>query len=188
MASPKPRFFSTPAKFRDWLKANHDTATELLVGFYRRKTSKPSMTWQESVDEVLCFGWIDGVRRTIDAYSYSIRFTPRRMGSVWSSVNVARVRALTEAGRMHASGLAAFAAANPNKSKVYSYEQKEAELDDASRELFQLDSEAWLFFEAQPPSYRKRVSWWVIGAKKEETRRTRLEKLIAASSKGRRLE
>ena len=187
MAKGKPRFFATPEKFREWLSANHETAVELIVGYHRVGTDRPSMTWPESVDEALCFGWIDGIRRTIDETSYSIRFTPRRKGSVWSAVNIARVKALTEQGRMHPNGLAAFAAVVEGKAKTYSYERLKAELDDASRKLFQKNAKAWAFFEKQPPGYRKLISWWVTSAKREDTRRSRLEKLIAISAEGKRL-
>ena len=187
MATGRPRFFATPGKFREWLAANHETAVELIVGYHRKATGKPSMTWPESVDEALCFGWIDGIRRSIDETSYSSRFTPRRKGSVWSAVNVARVKVLTEEGRMQTKGLAAFAAVVEGKAKTYSYEKREAGLDEASKARFQKNAKAWAFFEKQPPGSCKLISWWVTSAKKEETRRTRLEKLIAASAEGKRL-
>jgi uncharacterized protein YdeI (YjbR/CyaY-like superfamily) len=187
LAKGKPRFFATPEKFREWLAANHETAVELIVGYHRKGTGKPSMTWPESVDEALCFGWIDGIRRTIDETSYSIRFTPRRKGSVWSAVNIGRVKVLTEAGRMHANGLAAFAPVAAGRAKTYSYKRLAAELDDECKTRFRKNLKAWSFFEKQPPSYRKLISWWVTSAKKEETRLTRLERLIAASAEGKRL-
>lgn len=187
MASTKPRFFATPKKFREWLAANHETAVELVVRYHRKESGKASMTWPESVDEALCFGWIDGIRRTIDETSYSIRFTPRRKGSVWSAVNVGRIKVLTEEGRMHARGLAAFAVVEEGKAKIYSYENRAAELDEAGQKLFRKNAKAWSFFEKQPPSYRKVISWWVTSAKKEETRISRLERLIAASADGKRL-
>ena len=187
MAKGKARFFATSEQFREWLAANHETAAELIVGYHRKGTGKPSMTWPESVDEALCFGWIDGIRRSIDETSYSIRFTPRRKGSVWSAVNISRVKALTEEGRMHPNGLAAFSPVVEGKAKTYSYQLLAAELDEASKTLFQKNTRAWTFFQKQPPGYRKLISWWVTSAKKVETRRTRLEKLIAASAEGKRL-
>ena len=187
MAKYKARFFATPNDFREWLAANHETAVELIVGYHRKGTGKPSMTWPESVDEALCFGWIDGIRRTIDETSYSVRFTPRRKGSVWSAVNIARVKALTEEGRMQAKGLAAFAPVVEGKAKTYSYERRVAGLDEESIKLFRKNKKAWEFFEKQPPGYRKLISWWVTSAKKDETRRARLEKLIAASAEGKRI-
>jgi len=186
-AAPRPRFFAAPADFRRWLEQNHAKAAELWVGFHKKDTGRPSITWPESVDEALCFGWIDGVRYRIDESSYRIRFTPRRPKSVWSNVNVKRVRALKKLGRMAAAGLAAFAKADPKRSGVYSFERKNARLGAAYEERFKADKKAWGFFRAQAPSYRRLAAWWVISAKKEETRRARLNSLIARCAAGRRL-
>ncbi|HKG92040.1 MAG TPA: YdeI/OmpD-associated family protein [Gemmatimonadaceae bacterium] len=188
MAAATPTFFATPADFRAWLERHHDTGRELLVGFYKKGAGKPSITWPESVDEALCFGWIDGVRRSIDDESYSIRFTPRKPRSNWSAVNVARVAALTKAGRMHPAGLAAFEARAPERTGIYAYEQRTtAELSPADEKRFRANKKAWAFFESQPPGYRHLALWWVVTAKKEETRQKRLATLIDDSANGRRL-
>lgn len=185
----KPTFFATPADFRKWFEKNHDTAAELLVGFYKKGSGKPSITWPESVDEALCFGWIDGVRRSIDAESYSIRFTPRRARSIWSNVNTKRVAELTKQGRMHASGLEAYKARDPKRSGVYAFEQrqKDQELDPALEAKIRRNKKAWAFFQAQPPGYRRLMSVYVMSAKKEETRLRRLARLIDDSAAGQRV-
>ncbi len=183
----KPKFFATPEKFRAWLEKNHATETELLVGFYKRDSGKPSITWPESVDEALCVGWIDGIRRTIDDDAYTIRFTPRTRKSKWSAVNIKRVGELTKLGRMKAAGLAVFVKRDESQSEGYSYERKEAQLDAAMEKKFRANKTAWAFWEAQPPYYRRMLSWWIISAKREETRAKRLELLIAASAEGRRI-
>jgi uncharacterized protein YdeI (YjbR/CyaY-like superfamily) len=183
----KPTFFRSPAEFRAWLAEHHATARELLVGFYKRASGEPSITWPESVDEALCFGWIDGVRRRVDDRCYTIRFTPRRAGSVWSAVNIRRVKALTEEGRMRPAGLTAFEARRENRSGIYSYEQRRAEFDEPCAGVLRKNKAAWKFFQAQPPSYRKMVVWWVVSAKKEETRLKRLGKLVEESAAGRRV-
>ncbi len=180
-------FFSTAADFRKWLGPNHATATELWVGFYRKHTGRPSLTWPESVDEALCVGWIDGIRKRIDAESYMIRFTPRRRGSIWSAVNIRRVAVLTNEKRMQPAGLTAFAARIENKSGIYAYEQRSEQLPEPYASRLRKNKAAWEFFQAQPPSYRKTLGWWVVSAKQEETRRKRLEKLISESARGRRL-
>ena len=185
----KPTFFATPADFRKWFEKNHDTTAELLVGFYKKNSGKPSISWPESVDEALCFGWIDGVRRSIDAESYSIRFTPRRARSIWSNVNTKRVAELTKQGRMHASGLAAFKARDPKRSGIYAFEQrqKDQELDPALEAKIRKNKKAWAFFQAQPPGYRRLMSVYVMSAKKEETRLRRLARLIDDSAAGQRV-
>jgi uncharacterized protein YdeI (YjbR/CyaY-like superfamily) len=183
----KIEFFATPADFRKWLEQNHQTAKELLVGYYKKGSGHPSMTWPESVDEALCFGWIDGIRRNVDEESYSIRFTPRKASSTWSAVNIARVEELREKGLMQPAGLAAFAVRKENKSGIYSYEQRSAELDEPYAKKFQENKAAWELYQAQPASYRKAANWWVLSAKKEETRQKRLETLIEISAQGRRL-
>jgi len=183
----KPTFFRTPAEFRAWLLKYHATRDELLVGYYKKHSGKPSITWPESVDQALCFGWIDGVRKSIDDISYTIRFTPRKRGSIWSSVNIGRAQALIEQGQMQAAGLKAYEARRENRSRIYSYEQRSVELAEPYNGLLKQDKTAWAFFHEQPPSYRKAISWWIISAKKEETRLKRLQKLMAYSTKRQRL-
>jgi uncharacterized protein YdeI (YjbR/CyaY-like superfamily) len=182
----KPTFFATASELRDWLEENHGTATELLVGFYKRGSGRPSITWQELVDEELCFGWIDGVRRGIDDVSYANRITPRKPRSTWSAINIARAKELIRVGRMHPAGLKAFERRTDERSAIYSYEQRtNAKLDPQAERSFRANKKAWAFFEAQPPSYRRAATWWVIGAKREETRQKRLATLIGDSQKGR---
>jgi uncharacterized protein YdeI (YjbR/CyaY-like superfamily) len=181
-------FFAKPEDFREWLEAHHENASELWVGFYKKHSGRPSITWPESVDEALCAGWIDGLRKTIDAESYKIRFTPRKKTSNWSAVNIGRVKELTKLGRMQPAGLKAFALRKEEKSGIYAYEnRKSAVLGKAEEKQFVSRPKAWDFFQRQPAGYRKLMSWWVVSAKKEETRRTRLEKLIAKSEAGQRL-
>jgi uncharacterized protein YdeI (YjbR/CyaY-like superfamily) len=182
-----PRFFRAPSEFRKWLEQNHATVSELWVGFYRKDSGKPSITWPESVDEALCFGWIDGIRKRVDDVSYKIRFTPRRRGSIWSAINIGRATVLTKAKRMRPAGSKAFTARSENKSGIYSYEQRPAELPDACAKILKKNKAAWEFFQAQPPSYRKMICWWIVSAKKEETRSQRLDKLMTASAKRKRL-
>ena len=182
----KPSFFPTPAHFRKWFEQHHDTEPELLVGFYKKGTGKPSIDWPQSVDEALCFGWIDGVRRSIDEESYSIRFTPRRKGSIWSAVNVRKVAQLTQEGRMHATGLAAYEAREENKTAIYSYENRaDAKLDEAGEQQFKANDAAWMYFQARPSWYRTAAIHWVANAKREETRTRRLEQLISDSAQER---
>jgi len=178
----KPTFFKTPSDFRNWLEKHHDKEQELLVGFHKRDSGKPSITWPESVDQALCFGWIDGIRRSLGETSYTIRFTPRRARSTWSAVNIKRVGELTKQGLMMRSGLKAFAARKENRSGIYSYEQRSAELPEPYRGMVKKNKAAWKFFEDQTPSYRKAANWWVLSAKKEETRLKRLDKLIYHSA------
>ena len=183
-----PRFFATPAAFRAWLDAHHDRAPELLVGFHKKGSGKPSMTWPESVDEALCYGWIDGVRRSLDEDSYTIRFTPRRPGSIWSNVNVAKVAALLQAGRMMPAGLAAWERRDPEKSGIYVFERNHPVAFDAEMERrFKRSRRAWTFFQAQPPGYRKQATHYVTSAKRTETRERRLTTLIECSARGERL-
>ncbi len=182
----KPTFFATPAELRQWLDRNHATATELLVGFYKRGSGKASITWQELVDEELCFGWIDGVRQGIDEVRYSNRITPRKPRSTWSAVNIARAQELIRLGRMHPAGMAAFERRTEERSAIYSYEQrKSARLAPAAERSFRANKKAWTFFQAQAPGYRQAATWWVISAKREETRKKRLATLIADSALGR---
>jgi len=183
----RPIFFKSPVEFRRWLAKHHAAAQELWVGFYKKASGRPSITWPESVDEALCFGWIDGIRKSVDDVSYTIRFTPRKPRSVWSAVNMRRVAELSRQGRMQPSGQKAYEARLENRSGIYSYEQRAAELDGTYGERFKRDGEAWAFYQSQPASYRKAANWWVLSAKREETRLKRLEKLIEDSALGRRI-
>jgi len=183
----KPTFFRSQAAFRAWLTTHHATTTELLVGYYKKGCGKPSMTWPESVDEALCFGWIDGIRRRVDDDSYTIRFTPRRPRGIWSAVNIRRAQVLADDGKMRPAGRAAFEARTENRSGIYAYEQRSATLPEEYARKIKENKAAWSFFQAQPPSYRKTLCWWVVSAKKDETRRARLDKLINASARGKRL-
>jgi uncharacterized protein YdeI (YjbR/CyaY-like superfamily) len=183
----KPKFFQRPADFRTWLEKNHATVTALWVGFYTKGSGKPSITWPESVDQALCFGWIDGIRKRVDETSYQIRFTPRRRGSIWSAINIKRAKELVRQKQMRPRGLKAFAARIENKSGIYSYEQRSTELSEPYAKLLKKNKAAWNFFENQPPSYRKMIGWWIISAKKEETRMARVAKLISESAKEKRL-
>jgi uncharacterized protein YdeI (YjbR/CyaY-like superfamily) len=181
---PKPLFFASPAAFREWLERHAERETELLVGFYKVGTGLPSLTWPESVDEALCFGWIDSIRRRLDERSYTIRFTPRREGSVWSAVNIARVEALTAQGRMRPAGLAAFA----RRSECRSREQDDSvALSDEELRTFKRNKAAWHYFEAAPPGYRRLVLRWLADAKQAATRARRLAQLIDACAAGERL-
>ena len=185
---PAPHFFPDAAAFRLWLESNAATASELLVAYHKVATGHPTISWSESVDEALCFGWIDGRRNRLDEHTYSIRFTPRKPTSIWSAVNIAKVEVLRAEGRMRPAGERAFALRSEAKSAVYSHEQAQtAELARAELELFQSDPGAWTYFEATPPGYKKRLLHWVSSAKKEETRAARLAKLIAACRAGLRL-
>ncbi len=183
----KVTYFRTPLALRRWFKANHATTPELWVGYYKKKTGRASITWPESVDEALSVGWIDGIRRRIDETRYMVRFTPRRKGSVWSAVNIKRVGELIAEKRMAPEGLRAFEVRKENRSGIYSYEQRPVSLVDPYEKLLRQHKAAWTFFQAQPPWYCKQISWWVLSAKKEETRLKRLEKLIEASGRGRRV-
>ena len=185
----KPTYFAMPADFRHWLKQHHSTEQELWVGFHKKTSGRPSITWPESVDEALCFGWIDGLRKSIDVERYMIRFTPRKTTSVWSSVNTKRAGELIREGRMQPAGLAAFNARNPKRSGVYSFEQRsDPTLTPKLTARFRANRAAWEFFEAQPPGYRKTVTWWIVSAKQEATRERRLDILIRESAAGRRID
>lgn len=167
---------------------NHARTTELWVGYYRKDSGRPSIIWPESVDEALCFGWIDGIRKKVDDESYEIRFTPRRAKSIWSAVNIARVAVLTGEGRMQSAGIAAFARRQESNSRKYSFENREsAKLSEADEREFRRDRAAWDFFQAQPPGYRRVAVWRVISAKRPETRRKRIERLIRESRAQRRI-
>ena len=184
----RPRYFPTPADFRAWLETHHETETELLVGFHKKGSGKPSITWPESVDEALCFGWIDGVRRRLSETAYTIRFTPRRPKSIWSAVNVARVADLTKKRRMRPAGLRAFAARTPERTGIYAFERKErAKLSKEQEKALRANRKAAAFFDAQPPGYQWLVLHYVTSAKRPETRERRLARLIADSAAGRRI-
>ena len=183
-----PIFFAEPAAFRTWLEKHHRTTAAQWVGFHRKDSGRPSITWPEAVDEALCFGWIDGLRKTIDPLSYKIRFTPRRSGSNWSAVNIRRMKVLMRDRRVSPAGLTAFRKRLPAKSRVYSYEnRKAAKLSSGATKMFRAESAAWKFFQQQPVSYRQTAIWWVSSGKRLQTQRTRLERLIASCNAGRRL-
>ena len=180
-------FFASPAEFRAWLEKHHDSETEVWVGSYRKATGKQGMTWSESVDQALCFGWIDGIRKSIDDERYKQRFTPRKPRSNWSKINVEKVAKLTAEGLMTPAGLAAFEKRSEAKTGIYSYENPPENFEPKQEAAFKKDPKAWAFFEAQPRSYRRVAIWWVLSAKREETRERRLRTLIADSNAGRRL-
>jgi len=182
-----PRFFKTPAAFRKWLAANHAKSKELWVGFYKKDSGKPSITWPESVDEALCFGWIDGVRKRLDDESYVIRFSPRKPSSIWSAVNIRNVERLIKEDRMQPAGTKAYQARREFRSGIYSYEQRSPELVEPYASTFKDNKAAWEFFSAQPAGYRKMMNWWIVSAKREETRCERLAKLIKASESRERI-
>jgi uncharacterized protein YdeI (YjbR/CyaY-like superfamily) len=181
-------FFATAAEFAAWLEQHGVARTEFVVGYYKRGSKRPSMTWAESVDAALCFGWIDGVRKRIDEHSYQIRFTPRKPTSIWSRINIDRARILQREGKMREAGLKAYAHRREDKSRIYSYEQQKTAALNRDDELrFRKAKAAWKFFEAQPPSYRRLVIWRIVSAKRAETRERRLADLIKASQERRRL-
>jgi uncharacterized protein YdeI (YjbR/CyaY-like superfamily) len=180
-------FFETAAELQNWFEKNHTIATELWVGFYKKESGRPSVNWPESVDEALCVGWIDGIRKRVDIVSYKIRFTPRKSVSTWSAINIRRARALMRKGRMHPRGLAAFQARRENRSGIYSYEQRPQQLPNPYRKLLQRNKAAWSFFRRQPRYYQRVAVWHVISAKQEVTRLKRLKRLIEASAKEIRL-
>lgn len=180
-------FFRSSAALREWLQENHDSAKELWIGFYKKGSGEPGITYQEALDEALCFGWIDGIRKSVDERSYTIRFSPRKPNSLWSAINTKRVGELTQLGRMQPAGLKAFNERDQAKSRQYSYEERARKLDDAYEEQFRANTKAWDFFQAQAPYYRRVATWWVMSAKKEETRLKRLSALIEECEQGRRL-
>lgn len=183
----EPKFFATPADLRAWFEAHHDQLTEQWIGYFKKGSKRQSITWEESVDAALCFGWIDGVRKSIDSERYMIRFTPRKPGSIWSAVNIERVADLTAQGLMHPSGLAAYAARKTGKSVVYSYEQQEGDITLPEQYAAQLGANpaAATFFQAQPAWYQRSVIWWIISAKQHATQQKRLTQLIEDSAAGR---
>jgi uncharacterized protein YdeI (YjbR/CyaY-like superfamily) len=180
----KPRFFSSPAQFRQWLEKNHDSAAELLVGFHKKDSGKKSVTYPQALDEALCFGWIDGVRRSLDETSYTIRFTPRKPRSIWSNVNVRHVERLTKEGRMAEPGRKAYALRDPKRTGIYAFENEVREFSPEFEKKFRANKPAWQFFQSEPPSIRRTCIFWVMSAKKEETRVRRLEQLIARGEQG----
>jgi uncharacterized protein YdeI (YjbR/CyaY-like superfamily) len=180
--SHRPRFFATPSEFRRWLRKNHHRAEELWVGFHKRASGRKSLTWPESVDQALCYGWIDGVRKSLDEGRYTIRFTPRRPGSIWSAVNIRRARALLAEGRLTEAGKRAFA--KRGKTNRYSFEQRRAEFPSRYERAIRKNRSAWKYFQSLAPSTKRICTWWVISAKKEETQLRRLAILIASSSQG----
>jgi uncharacterized protein YdeI (YjbR/CyaY-like superfamily) len=188
--SPRARFFKSQSEWRDWLEENHDQhdpTNELWVGFYKKSTGKAGITYKEALDEALCYGWIDGVRKSLDDDRWTIRFTPRKPRSIWSAVNLKRFAELRAEGRLHSAGLRIFEQRDPKRSGLYSFERSVAELEDPQEELFKSSPKAWAFFKSQPPSYRRVAVWWVVSAKKEETKQRRLATLIELSEKGERL-
>jgi uncharacterized protein YdeI (YjbR/CyaY-like superfamily) len=182
-----PVFFPTPADFRKWFELNYTRETELWVGFYKKESGIPSITWPESVDQALCFGWIDGLRKSVDEISYKIRFTPRKPGSIWSAVNINKVELLTAQGLMLPEGLAAFEKRQDHKSRIYAYETELMQLTEMFEQQLQSNQPAWTFFMAQAPSYRKTVIKWVMTAKQESTRQSRMNTLIADCAAGQKI-
>jgi uncharacterized protein YdeI (YjbR/CyaY-like superfamily) len=188
MADDEVLYFATPVAWRGWLEKHHEKAKELWVGFHKRGSGKPSITWPESVDEALCFGWIDGVRKSIDETRYKIRFSPRKPTSTWSSVNIKRVAELTELGRMRPAGLAAFERRSAKKSGIYAYEQRhEIALDPAYEKKLRANKKAWAFFTSSAPYYQRICVYWIMTAKQEPTRLRRLARLIEDSAAGRKV-
>jgi uncharacterized protein YdeI (YjbR/CyaY-like superfamily) len=181
------KFFKSSGELRKWLEKNHDRTTELWVGFHRKDSGKPSITYPEALDVALCFGWIDGVRKSVSETSYTNRFSPRKPKSVWSLVNIKRVEELTKLGLMSPAGLAAFQRRDPKKSLQYSYEREKSQLDLELEKRFRVNAKAWQFFQKQAPWYKRTATFWIVSAKREETRAKRLAKLIEDSAKGHRL-
>lgn len=180
----KPKFFASPAAFRQWLQQHHQTTAELVVGFYKVGSGRASISWSQSVDQALCFGWIDGVRTSIDADSYQIRFTPRKPNSIWSAVNIRKIEALTQQGLMHPAGLQSFASRKLHKTKLYSHENEDVQLSPQFEKQFKVHKAAWQYFQSLAPSYRKASANWAMSAKQEATRLKRLQQLIADSTAG----
>lgn len=183
----QPTFFETQHDFRKWLELNHDKFSELFVGYYKVGSGRPSMSWSQSVDQAICFGWIDGVRKSIDSESYFIRFTPRKSGSIWSVVNIKKVEELTKQGLMHPSGLDSFYLRKESKSGIYSYEKDPVKLSTQFEHEFKSNQKAWAFFQTLPASYRNSAIDWVMRAKQEPTKINRLNELINDSEAERRV-
>jgi uncharacterized protein YdeI (YjbR/CyaY-like superfamily) len=186
-SASNPLFFPSAAAFGKWLEKHHASAEVLWVGFHRKATGRPSLTWNESVDEALRFGWIDGVRKSVDDGAYTIRFTARKPGSIWSAKNIKRMNELIAAGVVAPAGLAAFERRTEERSRRYSFEQDAVGLPADVEEQFRANRKAWAFWEAQPPGYRKTATWWMISAKRADTRQRRLETLIADCASGERI-
>jgi uncharacterized protein YdeI (YjbR/CyaY-like superfamily) len=184
----KPTFFENTQDFHRWLEANSEKESELLVGYYKVSTGKPSMSWSESVDQALCFGWIDGVRRSIDEASYCIRFTPRKPNSNWSAVNIKKVEELISSGQMTPAGLKLFGQRKESKSEVYSYENRTEAFPPEIEARFRQNEKAWEFFIKQAPSYRKTVIYWIMSAKQEATFEKRFAQLVSECVEGKRLD
>lgn len=180
------RYFRSAKELRAWLEKNHAKGDELWVGFYKKNSGKSGVTYQEAIDEALCFGWIDGIRKSLDEDSYANRFTPRRPRSPWSRVNIGKVQALIAAGRMTPAGLAEYAKRKPEVTGPYSFEQDQIKFSPDQESAFRKNRAAWKFFESQPPYYRRVITWWVISAKQEATRTRRLQRLMDDSAKGQR--
>lgn len=184
----KPYFFTSPDDFREWLDKNHDKATEIFVGFYKAGTGKPTLTWSESVDQALCYGWIDGVLKPISNDSYSRRFTPRKANSTWSAVNIKKMEDLMKQGLVKPAGMAAYEKRKESNSKIYAYEQENPEaLPETFEKEFKANKPAWEFFIKQAPSYRKQMIYRITSAKQEKTKQSRFEKLMNASAEGKRV-
>lgn len=183
----KPKFFSSPAEFRQWLEQNHDRASELMIGFHKKSSGKESITYAEALDEALCFGWIDGVRKKLNETSYVQRFTPRKPRSIWSLINVNHVERLKKEGRMYPAGLEAYARRDPKRTGIYSFENEPHKLAPAYEKKFRQNKSAWKFFEEQPPYYKKLMIFRIMSGKKEETRLRRLEQLIETSAQSKRI-
>ena len=183
----QPKFFTSPEKFREWLERNHDGATELLIGFHKKSSGKKSVTYAEALDEALCFGWIDGVRKNLNETSYTIRFTPRKPTSIWSNINVKHVERLQKEGRMHRAGTEAYERRAPERTGIYSFENAPRELPPEYEKTFRQNKAAWKFFQEQPAGYKRLMVFRTVSAKKEETRLRRLKQLIESSEKGERM-
>jgi len=179
-----PTYFATQQDFRNWLEKNHDKESELWVGFHKVGSGKPSLTWPQSVDQAICFGWIDGLRKSVDAGSYCIRFSPRNPKSIWSAINIRKVEEMNKLGLMHPAGLAVFEKRDEQKSTLYAYENRPDKLSPDYENLFKSHPEAWEFFQLQPPSYQRITAMWVMDAKQESTRQKRLAELVADSEAG----
>ena len=182
-----PIFFKSAAEFRSWLARNHSSASEVWIGFYKKDSGRTGITYSEALDEALCFGWIDGVRKKVDAISYTNRFSPRKARSYWSEINTRRVAELINAGRMDQAGLDVFEKRDAKRTEQYSFERKNVRFEPLLERRLRANAKAWRFFDAQSPSYQRTLTWWVMSAKKEETRWKRLDLLIADSAKGRRM-
>ena len=183
-----PTYFPTAAAFRRWLELHHDTGLELWVGFYKKFTGKPSITWPEAVDQLLCFGWIDGIRKSLNEETYVIRVTPRKPGSIWSAVNVKRAKQLVKLGLMHPAGLNVFSARDASKTNRYSFERSRVKLDKSLQRQFRANPKAWEFFQTQPPGYRRTILWWVMSGKQAVTREKRMGILVATSERQARVD